>query len=660
VESRWNESEAAASTDPIAQCVYCTRLIGSDPSLVLHGGGNSSVKHPVVDITGRPIEALHVKGSGWDMATIEAPGLTALPLDRLRELTELDELSDPDMMRELAAARIDPAAPNPSVETLLHALLPHRAVQHSHADVIVNLTNVADGEAVVREVYGDDVVVVPYVMPGFDLARRVRELWPEASHAGTVGMVLCNHGLFTFGDSSEEAYRRHVELITRAETWLDRNAPYEPAKTVDGMPTPAAELMTELTDLRWRLSEVAGGPMVVQRHTDPAVRRFVARPDVDSLARRGPLTPDHVIRTKRVPLVGRDVAGFAAAEHAYVDANRSRARTELVELDPAPRVVLDPVWGMLAAGRTVGDAVIAGDIYHHTIPVLERAEDHLGGYVALSDGDLFDMEYWALEQAKLARGGGRPPFAGRIGLVTGAASGIGRACAAALLDRGACVVGVDRSREVVGTFSGAAWLGVPADVTEPEAQRDALAAAVERFGGLDIAVVAAGVFGASRPIAERDAGEWRSVMAVNVDAVADLFGAIHPLLVRSPVGGRVVVIGSKNVAAPGRGAAAYSASKAALNQLARVAALEWADDGIRVNTVHPDAVFDTALWTPELIAERAERYGLTVDEYKQRNLLHAEVTSAGVAAVVAELAGDTFAVTTGAQIPIDGGNDRVI
>jgi NAD(P)-dependent dehydrogenase (short-subunit alcohol dehydrogenase family) len=306
------------------------------------------------------------------------------------------------------------------------------------------------------------------------------------------------------------------------------------------------------------------------------------------------------------------------------------------------------------------DAQIAADIYHHTMPVLERAEDHLGGYRALPAADLFDMEYWALEQAKLQRAGQPAELAGQVAFITGAASGIGRACAAALLRRGACVAGVDLSKDVGTTFADAAWLGVPADVTDPEAQRAALGAAVERFGGIDIAVVAAGVFPASSAIEAMTRETWRSVMAVNVDAVADLFAGIHPLLSLAPAGGRVVVIGSKNVPAPGNGAAAYSASKAALTQLCRIAALEWAQNGIRVNMVHPDAVFDTGLWTDEIIAERASRYGLTVDEYKRRNLLGAEVTSADVAAVVSALCTDTFRVTTGAQIPIDGGNDRVV
>lgn len=657
MKARWDDAEAAGFAGPIGECVYCTRLIGSDPSLVLHGGGNSSVKAPVADITGRMVDAIHVKGSGWDMATIAAAGLAPLHLPRLHDLLALDALSDPDMMRELSAAKLDPGAPNPSVESLLHAYLPHRAVQHSHADVIINLTNLGDGDAVVREVYGDDVVVVPYVMPGFDLARAVRDVWPEASHPGTVGMVLLNHGLFTFGDDSATAYRRHVELITRAETWLDHHAPVGAGTEAPELPPPPVE---ELAELRRLLSKVAGRPMVVQRDTSAPARRFAARADVASLATRGPLTPDHVIRTKRVALVGRDVAGYAAEYEAYVERNRHRARTEITSLDPAPRVVVDPALGVLTAGATIADARIAADIYGHTIPVLERAEDHLGGYVALPEGDLFDLEYWDLEQAKLAKGGTPPRFTGMVGVVTGAASGIGRACAERLLADGACVVALDVSPAVAEVSSAPGWLPIVVDVTDADAQRAALRAGVDAFGGIDLAVVSAGIFGASAPIAELDAGEWRRVLALNLDASVQLLADLHPLLRRSPVGGRVVAIGSKNVPAPGQGAAAYSSSKAALTQVARIAALEWAPDNIRVNVVHPDAVFDTGLWTADLLAERAARYGLSVDEYKRRNLLGMEVSSAQVAATVAALLSDELAATTGAQVAIDGGNDRVI
>ena len=656
MENRWRDAEAAAFEGSLGECVYGSRLLGADPFLVLHGGGNTSVKGPFEDITGRTADALYVKGSGWDLATIEAPGFTPLPLGRLKELLALDRLSDPDMMRELSAARLDPAAPQPSVETLLHAFLPYPAVQHSHADVIVTLTNLADGEARVREVFGGSVLVVPYVMPGFDLARAVVTIWADHHHDDVIGMVLLNHGLFTFGSTTKAAYRRHIRLLTKAEGWLEVHAP---ESGHDAAALPAA-CPLELAGLRRRVSEAAGKPMIMTRHTDASTARFVRRPDIGSLAGRGPLTPDHVIRTKRLPMVGTDVDAYVDAYRLYFDENRHRGRTELTMLDPAPRVVVDPELALLTLGETAGSSGIAADIYHHTMPVLERSEDHLGGYVALSAGDLFEVEYWDLEQAKLRRAGLPPEFTGMVAVVTGAASGIGRACADELLSMGCAVAGLDRDVSVREAFEGPAWLGMAVDVTDPAAQQAALDRTVERFGGVDIVVVAAGVFGRVAPIADRDAERWRSVQAVNVDAVANLFAGAHPLLARSPVGGRVVVIGSKNTPAPGRGAASYSVSKAAVTQLARVAALEWAGDGIRVNIVHPDGVFDTGLWTDELIAERATAYGMTADEYRTRNLLSVEVTSSRVARVVTELCGATFAATTGAQIPVDGGNDRVV
>ena len=655
MQNRWEDSQPGLD-DPLDSCVYGSRLIGSDPCLVLHGGGNTSVKAPYADITGRSVDAIYVKGSGWDLATIEAPGFAPLRLPRLLDLLALNTLSDADMMRELSAARLDPSAPQPSVEALLHAFLPHRAVQHSHADVIVTLTNLADGEDRVRELFGDTVIVVPYVMPGFKLARVAAALWAEQARDDTTGMVLLNHGLFTFAETTRGAYGHHVDLITLAERWLDEHAP--PVPLGDKSLPPAGA--TAVAELRQQISQAAGRPMIVTRHSDPASARFVQRDDVASLATRGPLTPDHVIRTKRIPMIGRDVAGYVDAYRRYFADHAARSREALTMLDPAPRVVLDEHLGMLTAGETAKASSIAADIYRHTMPVLERSQDHLGGYVALPAGDLFDVEYWDLEQAKLHRSGPPPELAGAVAIVTGAASGIGRACVSELLNRGCAVTGIDLDESVEGSFGGPAWLGITADVTDADCQRSAISRAVERFGGVDIVVASAGVFGASAPINELSADNWHRVQAVNVDAVASLFEAVYPMLIRSPIGGRVAVIGSKNVAAPGPGASAYSVSKAALTQLARVAALEWAADGIRVNIVHPDAVFDTGLWTDDLIAERASKYGMTIDEYKTRNLLGKEVTSASVARIVAELCSDSFSATTGAQIPIDGGSERVI
>ena len=656
MRSRWNDTDAVAFDGPVGACVYGSRLIGSDPSLVLHGGGNTSVKATFTDITGADLEALYVKGSGWDLGSIEAPGFTPLRLSRLGELLALDTLSDPDMMRELSAAKLDPDAPAPSVESLLHAFLPHPAVQHSHADVIVTLTNLTDGKKRVREVYGDSVVIIPYVMPGFDLARAVAAAWPDAVREETIGMVLMNHGLFTLGDTTKAAYERHVDLISRAEQWLDDHAPHS-LPVGDGLAPVEA---VRLAGLRQSVSEAAGRPMVIARHADAEVARFVRRPDLGSLATRGPLTPDHVIRTKRHPLVGADVSGYVEDYRRYFAEHEHRGRTELTMLDPAPRVIVDPELGLLTVGENARAAAITADIYRHTIPVLERSEDHLGGYQALGAPDLFDCEYWDLEQVKLRRSGPPPEFSGMVAVVTGAASGIGRACAEALLARGCAVAGLDLSPGASTTFDGPSWLGLTVDVTDACAQSNALDEVVEHFGGLDVVVSAAGIFGMTTPIAELDRDRWRQVQAVNVDAVAALLSASHPFLARSPVGGRVVIVGSKNVPAPGKGAAAYSVSKAAVTQLARVAALEWAEDGIRVNVVHPDGVFDTGLWTDELLAERAGKYGLTVDEYKTRNLLSTEVTSGTVGRMVAAMCSDTFTATTGAQVPIDGGNERVV
>ena len=644
------------NADALDELVLASQLLGRDESLVLHGGGNTSVKAPWRDITGSSVDAIYVKGSGWDLATIDRPGFAPMPIDRLAALLELETLSDPDMMRELLAARLDPEAPAPSVESLLHAFLPHVAVMHSHADVIVTLTNLRDGERRIREVFGADVVVVPYVMPGFDLAREVRTTWPKQAHDGTVGMVLMNHGLFTFGSSCKEAYERHTQLIHRAQQFLDR-LPKAQRQVAASTPCTCA---LELARMRKQLSEAAGKPMIVRRHTDEKVMSFVSRPDLATLSTRGPLTPDHVIRTKRIPLVGPDVSSFVEDYRQYFENNKHRARTEITMLDPSPRIVLDEQFGMLAIGASSKDADIAADIYHHTIEVITNAEDRLGGWAPLEAHHLFDVEYWDLEQAKLRRAAKPQPFTGQVAVVTGAASGIGKACAAALLARGAAVIGLDISPNVAETFASSSWRGIEVDVTDAEAQERSLEVAVDTFGGIDMAVLSAGIFGKTMPIAELDLQESARVLRINLDATAISMKLLHPFLVESPVGGRMVLVGSKNVPAPGVGAAAYSASKAAATQLARVAAIEWAKDGIRVNTVHPDAVFDTALWTEEVLANRAASYGMTVEQYKARNLLKMEITSAQVAETVTELLSPAFAATTGAQIAVDGGSERTL
>ncbi|HEY3144303.1 MAG TPA: bifunctional aldolase/short-chain dehydrogenase [Acidimicrobiales bacterium] len=664
VESLWDDGEAAkwasaAASSDLGLCVYASRLLGQDPSLVLAGGGNSSVKVTERDVFGDPVDVLWVKGSGWDMGSIEPAGFAPLRQAPVARLASLDSLSDSQMANELRAASLDVAAPAPSVESILHATLPHRFVLHTHADAVLALTNTPDGEHWARAAFGDDVVVVPYVMPGFVLAKLCAERFPAEAQAGTVGMVLLNHGLFTFADDARAAYDQHIALVGRALSLL---ASYEPSilrPTPLSVPSGSAPLLA-LAELRRDLSDVAGQPMVLRCCVDEACRSFAARPDVASISQVGTATPDHVLRTKRVPLLGRDVAAYRSAYEAYVARHEARLgdRT-MIPVDPAPRVVIDPELGVLTAGRRPADSVAAAEIYVHTVWVIERAVT-LGGYQSVSEADLFDVEYWELEQAKLARQPAAAPFTGEIAVVTGAASGIGRACTQALLAEGAAVVGIDLDDAVHEVGDGPGFVGVTGDATAPDVLDTALADAVRHFGGLDMVVVNAGVFPEPQPLAEVSAASWDRALAVNTTGALRLLQAVHPYLALAPRGGRVAVVASKNVPAPGKGAAAYSASKAALTQLARVAALEWGNDGIRVNAVHPDAVFDTALWSDDLIAARAASYGLTPEEYRVRNVLRAEVASTDVARLVVALCGPAFARTTGAQIPIDGGNDRVI
>lgn len=657
MQSLWNATDAAQWRGDLGQRVYTSRLLGQDASLVMHGGGNTSVKTTLSNIFGEAQEVLYVKGSGWDLATIEPAGFAPVQMHHLLRLATLATLSDTAMAHELRLATLDPAAPAPSVEAILHAILPYKFVDHTHADAVVTITNTPDGLATVRRVYGDAVVYIPYIMPGFELARYCATAFPQQRTPRTIGMVLLNHGIFSFGDTAREAYERMIDLVSRAEEFLQQRGAWQ--INLPAAPPPARPLRHEIAALRQAVSAVAGFPLLLHSQRDPLARGFARHPQVGTLAAQGPLTPDHIIRTKRLPLVGRDVQAYATAYTDYFHTHAASVPQPLTMLDPAPRVILDPELGMCAIGRRATEVAIVSDIYRHTIESILRAS-LLEAWQALPPAELFRVEYWELEQAKLKRQGTPPPFAGEVALVTGAASGIGRAAAEALLAQGAAVVGLDIDAQISDTFSRPDWLGVVCDVTDAAALNAALEQAVSRFGGLDMLVLNAGIFPQSQRIAEIDSDLWRQVQQVNLDANVVLLREAHALLKLAPRGGRVVVIGSRNVPAPGRGAAAYSASKAALTQLARIAALEWGSDNIRVNTVHPDAVFDTGIWSDAVLQSRAASYGMSVEQYKRRNVLQQEVSSRAVGALVAALCGDLFAHTTGAQIPIDGGNERVI
>ena len=657
MKSLWNDQDAAQFKTDLEQRVYTSRLLGRDTSLVLHGGGNTSVKLTEPNLFGEPVDLLYVKGSGWELASIEAAGFAPVRMEHLLRLSRLPELSDSQMANELRVATVRADAPAPSVEAILHAILPHKFVDHTHSDALASIIDLPSARERLTEIYGDRVVVIPYVMPGFALSRACAEIFPKLVTPNTIGLVLLKHGIFSFGATAKESYDRMIELVDLAERYLQQHDAWQIAFQKSS--SPATQIRSDIAFLRNEIAKIAGKSMILSLHDENKMLAFAQRKDLDVIATRGPATPDHVIRTKRIPLLGRNVQQYAQAYRDYFNTMAGRSQRPLQMLDPAPRIVLDPELGMISVGKSAEEAAVAGELYQHTIDVISRAIV-LDAWEPVTPEEAFDVEYWELEQAKLGKAGSSKPLMGEVALVTGAGSGIGKACAEELMQRGAAVVALDINPAIASQSNKKSFLGIQCDIGDETALETALEIAVRRFGGLDIMILNAGIFPSSKRIEDLDLATWHRTMRVNLDANLSLLRLSHPLLQLAPNGGRVVINASKNVPAPGPGQAAYSTSKSALTQLARVAALEWGKDKIRVNVVHPNAVFDTGLWTPEVLQQRAASYGLSVDDYKRNNVLGAEVTSRTVAGVIVELCGPIFSATTGAQIPIDGGNDRVI
>jgi len=699
MDSRWSDREAAEYVDrfgprwgeELALRVYTSRLIGRDPDLVMHGGGNTSLKGSHTTLVGDDVEALFVKGSGWELDAIEPPGLPAVDLAHLRRLRKLDALSDEEMVNQLRTHLFDAGAPNPSVETLLHAFLPHRFIDHTHADVALVLTNqpYEDALGLVRDAFGPRWGVVDYIMPGFALAKLAAEVFERDSDVE--GLVLLNHGLFTFADDARTAYERMIAGVDRAERYVAARARASrrvvvPGASLDDARARAARLAPVL---RGALADPTGDAdrpwrrMILEYRTSDALLGELAAPDAAELAARGPLTPDHVIRTKgpalflgpQLPLddaaalratLDRAVSAYRAGYDAYFDANRARARTKVVKLDSVPRVVLVPGVGVFGAGRTKQDARIAADIAEHTVRAKGLA-NAIGRYTALSDGDLFDMEYWSLEQAKLGKAKDAP-LAGQVALVTGAAGAIGFGVCRKLVEAGAHVVAADVSRDRVDatvaeldpTRRGLA-AGLVMDVTEERSVADGVAEVCRLYGGIDVLVLNAGIAHVAS-LEATDAAVFRRVVDVNLVGYFLVLREVAALLRRQGTAGNVVVNSSKNVFAPGADFGAYSASKAGGHQLGKVAALELAPLGVRVNMVNADAVFGdgarpSGLWQ-EVGPARARSRGLDpkelADYYRQRNLLKAQVTAEHVGNAVVFFASN-LTPTTGATLPVDGG-----
>ncbi len=657
MKNLWNEKEARLFTkDPLSLRVYTSRLLGREPSLVLHGGGNTSVKATVKNVFGEEEEVLYVKGSGWDLATIEAPGFAPVKMDALKKMAELECLSDSEMVKAQRAAMTDPYAPNPSVEAILHAIIPYTFVDHTHADAVVAVTNTPHGEEKIRSIYGKKVLIVPYVMPGFILAKKVYEMTKGIDWSQYEGMVLMHHGIFTFHDKGRVSYERMIKLVTKAENYIKKHSRLPKVKNA----TSDHPDLLALAGIRRAVSGIKKYPVLARLDNGKAAMNFVQTSNIATIATRGPLTPDHIIRTKQVPVIlnkntGEDLKNFVNKYQRYFDRNTDG---KLLPLDPAPRWAVWQGQGIVLFGSNTSELQILSDITSHTIQAIQWAQG-MGGWRALPERDLFEVEYWELEQAKLKKTGKPPLFQGKIALVTGAASGIGKATVEAFVRQGAAVVAVDIDPAIEGIFQQKNVLGVRADLTDMRQIQRAVEKTVHFFGGIDIVVSNAGIFPPSAEVEHIKPDLWQKSMAINLTSHQMLMQATIPFL-KLGIDPTVIVVGSKNVPAPGPGASSYSVAKAGLTQLARVAALELAKANIRVNVVHPNQVFDTAIWTKEVLEKRAQHYGMSVEEYKTSNLLKTEITSCDVAELICVMAGPVFNKTTGAQVPIDGGNERVI
>jgi rhamnulose-1-phosphate aldolase/alcohol dehydrogenase len=679
MRSRWNEAEAN-ELHGLDLLVYASRLVGAETSLVIWGGGNTSIKTREHDHRGRDIAVLRVKGSGSDLKSVQKKDFPGVRMDDIAALLGRDEMGDEEMVGYLAHALQEPAGVRPSIETLLHGFLSAGAIVHTHADAVVSLTNNDRAHDTVEGVYGKDVIALPYRRPGFRISREVADAIRDRPDAKA--LLLERHGTITWGATVREAYEGTIELISRAEAAIAERKRgrriFGGARTaVREAPARRQAALTAAPRLRGLLGRRRR--VVVTFDDAPAVTEFVSSADAPRVSQIGPATPDHTIYAKRLPCfvtaagtetdaelataIERSVERFVTDYTRYFEENRF----EGAQLgDPLPRVVLVPGLGMFTSGKDRRTAGIVSDIYHHTIDVLGNAEG-FGTYVSLSAKDAFDVEYWPLELYKLTLAPPEKELARRIALVTGAGSGIGRAIARRLAAEGAHVVAGDvdgasarrTADDIVKDVGSGRALGLEMDVTREASVRAAFEETVLAYGGLDVLVSNAGIAHSS-PVVRLGLADWERSFAVNSTGHFIVAREAMRLMVAQGLGGALVFVATKNVMSPGKDFAAYSAAKAAEAQLAKVLALEGAPHAIRSNIVNPDAVFqDSKLWSEEIRRERAAAQGISVEQledfYRKRNLLGVNILPEDVAEAVLFLASDRSAKTTGCTLTVDGG-----
>lgn len=672
----------------LALRIYTSRLIGQDPDLVLHGGGNTSVKIRIKNIVGEEQEVLYVKGSGIDLATIEPLGFVGLELEPLRKLQNLKSLSDEEMENQLLIHKVSFSSPSPSVEALLHAFLPARYIDHAHADFILVLANQKGGEGCLKEALGPKIAIIPYLTPGLPLAQGVRERYEQ--NPGIEGVVVIHHGIFTFGEDARTSYERMICYVGRAEEYVKAKTEKKVFGSLRKDWIPPEDLASSLARLNQTVRGVCafrspGGQLrrfyVEVRNKEELVKASILQ-EARILCHSGVLTPDHVIRTKnlwahieRIPAEDAELNQVVKEEvNAYTkvyDQNffeqakvKSFAREKL---DPCPRIFLVAGVGIVALGFTRKEARVAADIAEHTLHVKLLA-NALGKYDPIVKSHIFDMEYWSLQQKKLARTS-LSPLQGQVAVITGGGGAIGLGIADRLLAAGAVVVISDINEEslrkvysvLAERYEGGLIENIIFDVTDYRAVEKAFQEISRRLGGIDILVPTAGVAHVAK-VEDLDPEKLEQVIAVNLKGTFHVIKASIPIFRRQGTGGNIVVVSSKNVFDPGAAFGAYSASKAAAHQISKIAALELAELGVRVNLVNPDAIFGdeevpSKLW--ELVGpERMKSRGLDPqglrEYYRQRNLLKVQVTAEHVGNAVVFFASEGTP-TTGATLPVDGG-----
>ena len=678
MQSRWNDADAAGAVAryagqgigaDVALRIYTTRLLGGDPLLVLHGGGNTSVKTRMTDLLGEAHDVLCVKGSGWDMGTIEPAGLPAVKLAPLRKLRGLATLSDEDMVNFQRLNLLDAAAPNPSVETLLHAFLPHTFVDHTHAAAVLSLVDQPNGEALVAEVYGDTMGFVPYVIPGFGLAKLAAAVFD--ARPGVEGLILHKHGIFTLGADAREAYERMIAHVSRAEARLAKGRrnvfaagalPKAVASAAD-----IAPIIRGACAIRSAAADAEPKRFMLAFRTGPEILNYVNGADLASYSQRGVVTPDHIIRTKNFPLLvpapeaGRlddfaitvraSVAEYATRYDAMFARQNPRAGNSKTKLDPMPRVVLVPGVGLFGIGTTARDAAIAADLAENAIRVITDAEA-IGRYEPLPEADLFDVEYWSLEQAKL-KGAAAKPFTGQVAVVTGAGSGIGLATAKAFAAEGAAVAVLDIDQVAADAAAKAVdGLAVACDVTDRASVRAAFARICERFGGVDIVISNAGAAWQGK-IGEVSDAVLRQSFELNFFAHQAVAQAAVAIMLQQGTGGALLFNVSKQAVNPGPDFGPYGLPKAATLALMRQYAVDYGAQRIRSNGVNADRI-RTGLLTDGMVSQRAQARGVSEAAYMGGNLLKREVTTADVAQAFVSLA--KARSTTAHVETVDGGN----